>query len=71
MYPFSKVKSIVFDKINYFELLDAPMESQMLIQNIESLEYGYRGPTEILPLVDRFELGKRVARFIPVQVIKF
>ena len=71
MYPFSKVKSIVFDKKSYFELLDAPMESQMLIQNIEALEYGYRGPTEILPLVDRFELGKRVARFIPVQVIKF
>ncbi|MFW9904621.1 MAG: hypothetical protein ACFFFH_09835 [Candidatus Thorarchaeota archaeon] len=71
MYPFSKVRSVVFDKTNYFELLDAPMESQMLIQNIEALEYGYRGPTEILPLVDRFELGKRVARFIPVQVIKF
>ncbi len=71
MYPFSRVRSVVFDKINYFELLDAPVESQMLIQNIEALEYGYRGPTEILPLVDRLELGKRVARFVPVQVIKF
>lgn len=71
MYPFSRVRSVVFDKTNYFELLDAPMESQMLIQNIEALEYGYRGPTEILPLVDRLELGKRVARFVPIQVIKF
>ena len=71
MYPFSRVRSVVFDKAIYFELLDAPMESQMLIQNIEALEYGYRDPTEILPLVDRFELGKRVARFIPVKVIKF
>ncbi|MFX0123153.1 MAG: hypothetical protein ACFFAE_05905, partial [Candidatus Hodarchaeota archaeon] len=71
MYPFSRVRSVVFDKSNYFELLEAPMESQMLIQNIEALEYGYRGPTEILPLVDRLELGRRVARFVPTQVIKF
>ncbi|UCG03097.1 MAG: hypothetical protein JSW11_03725 [Candidatus Heimdallarchaeota archaeon] len=71
MYPFSRVRPVVFDKNNYFELLDAPMESRMIIQNIEALEYGYRGPTEILPLVDRLELGKRVARFVPVQVIKF
>ena len=71
LYPFSTVKSIVLNGINYFELLDAPMESQLLIQNIEALEYGYRGPTEILPLVDRLELGERVARFVPTQIIKF
>ncbi|MFX1518209.1 MAG: hypothetical protein ACFFC6_18075 [Promethearchaeota archaeon] len=70
-YPFSIVRSVVFDGIIYFELFDAPMESKLLVQNIEALEYGYRGPTEILPLVDRFELGKRVARFVPTQVIKF
>ncbi|UCG90155.1 MAG: hypothetical protein JSU57_00070 [Candidatus Heimdallarchaeota archaeon] len=71
MYPFSTVRSVMLDGVIYFELLDAPMESQMLIQNIEALEYGYRDPTEILPLVDRLELGKRVARFVPTQVIKF
>ncbi|MHA2243547.1 MAG: hypothetical protein ACXADY_01125 [Candidatus Hodarchaeales archaeon] len=71
MYPFSKVRSVMFNGVIYFELLDAPMESQMLIQNIDALEYGYRDPTEILPLVDRLELGKRVARFVPTQVIKF
>jgi hypothetical protein len=47
------------------------MKSKMLIQNIEALEYGYRGSGEILPLVDRLKLGNRVARFFPVQVIKF
>lgn len=71
IYPFSTVRSVVLDGVIYFELTDAPMESQMIIQNIEALEYGYRDPTEILPLVDRLELGKRVARFVPTQVIKF
>jgi hypothetical protein len=71
LYPFSAIKSVVLDGRNYFNLFDAPMESQMLIQNIEALEYGYRAPTEILPLVDRLQLGKRVARFVPVRVIKF
>ena len=71
MYPFSTARSVIIDGLNYFQLLDAESsESQMLIQNIEALEYGYRGPTEILPLVDRLELGKRVARFVPTRVIK-
>jgi hypothetical protein len=70
LYPFTAVESLIIDNIIYFKLHDAPMESQMLIQNIEELEYGYRGPGEILPLVDRLKLGKRVARFTPIQVIK-
>ena len=71
MYPYSAAKSVLLNGDIYFELYDAPMRSQMLIQNIEALEYGYRGPGEILPLVDRLQLGNRVARFVPVQVIKF
>ncbi|MFX0183223.1 MAG: hypothetical protein ACFE95_09115 [Candidatus Hodarchaeota archaeon] len=71
LYPFSAVESIIFDNVTYFKLHDAPVESQMLIQNIEELEYGYRGPGEILPLVDHLKLGERVARFTPIQVIKF
>lgn len=71
MYPFATARSVIIDGLNYFQLLDArSSESQMLIQNIEALEYGYRGPTEILPLVDQLELGKRVARFVPTRVIK-
>jgi hypothetical protein len=69
--PFSAVKSLIFGGNSYFDLYDAPMESRMLIQDVEALEFGYRGPQEVLPLVDRLELGKRVARFIPIQVIKF
>lgn len=71
IYPYSSVSSVVIDGIIYYKMHDAPTESKMLIQNIEALEYGYRGPTEILPLVDRLGLGKRVARFTPTQVIKF
>ncbi|MHA2075653.1 MAG: hypothetical protein ACW97X_13620, partial [Candidatus Hodarchaeales archaeon] len=71
MYPYSSAKSTIFNNKIYFELFDAPMKSKMLIQNIEALEYGYRGPGEILPLVDRLKLGSRVAKLIPVQVIKF
>jgi hypothetical protein len=71
LYPYTAIRSFVFNSQIYFELYDAPMESKMLIQNIEALEYGYRGPGEVLPLVDRLELGSRVARFIPIQVIKF
>ncbi|MFX0014748.1 MAG: hypothetical protein ACFFB2_00890 [Promethearchaeota archaeon] len=71
-YPFSTVKSLVFDGVIYFELFDAAMaKSHLLIKNIEALEYGYRGPTEILPLVDQLEFGKRVAQFVPITVIKF
>lgn len=68
--PFSTVKSVIYDDEPYFDLFDAPMESRMLIQDIEALEFGYRGPNEVLPLVDRLELGRRVARFTPIQVIK-
>ncbi len=71
MYPYSSVKSTIFDNNIYFDLFDAPMKSKILIQNTEALEYGYRGPGEILPLVDRLKLGNRVAKFTPVQVIKF
>lgn len=71
LYPYTALKPLIFNGQIYFELYDAPMKSKMIIQNIEALEYGYRGPGEILPLVDRLELGTRVARFVPVQVIKF
>ena len=71
LYPFSQVKTYVHNAEYYFNLFHAPMESRMLIQNVESLEYGYRGPNEVLPIVERFDMGKRVARFVPIQVIKY
>jgi hypothetical protein len=69
--PYSTVMTLIRNNEYYFHLQNSPMESQMLIQNIESLEYGYRGPNSVLPIVDRFKLGKRVARFVPIQVIKY
>ena len=71
LYPFKDVKTLVHNNEYYFELSQAPLQCQMVIQNVESLEYGYRGPSEVLPVVERLELGKRVARFVPVQVIKY
>ena len=71
LYPFSLAKTVILNEEIYFELSDAPMQSAMLIKNIEALEYGYRGPGEVIPLVDRLELGKRIAKFVPIQVIKF
>ncbi len=70
-FPFSHVKTHVHNMEYYFELSHALMESRMFIQNVESLEYGYRGPTEVLPFVEKFDLGQRVARFVPIQVIKY
>ncbi|MHA1214661.1 MAG: hypothetical protein ACTSPG_05155 [Candidatus Hodarchaeales archaeon] len=70
-YPYSAVRTVnIVDEI-YFQLYDAPMKSELIIQDIQSLEYGYRGPGEVLPLVDKLELGKRIARFIPELVVKF
>ncbi len=71
LYPFNDVKTLVHKNEFYFELFQAPIQSRMVIQNVESLEYGYRGPSEVLPLVERLNLGKEVARFKPVQVIKY
>lgn len=71
LYPYSEVKTLVHEREFYFELSQAPMQSRLLIQNVESLEYGYRGSSEVLPVVERLELGKQVARFVPVQVIKY
>ncbi len=70
-YPFIDVRTLLHKNEYYFELFDAPMQSRLLIQNVEALEYGYRGPSEILPIVEKHELGARVARFTPVQVIKY
>ncbi|MHA2052472.1 MAG: hypothetical protein ACW99F_02630 [Candidatus Hodarchaeales archaeon] len=69
--PYSNVTTMNQENEYYFKLSDSPMETQMFIQNIESLEYGYRGPNSVLPLVDEFNLGKRVARFVPIRVIKY
>ncbi|MHA1205997.1 MAG: hypothetical protein ACTSSO_00335 [Candidatus Hodarchaeales archaeon] len=71
MYPFNKAKTVLYKGEYYYELSQAPMESSMLIQNVDSLEYGYRTPTEVLPLVERLDLGKLAARFVPTQVIKY
>jgi hypothetical protein len=70
-YPFSKVKTILYKNEYYYELSQAPMESCMLIKDVNALEYGYRGPSEVLPLVERLELGKIAARFVPIRVIKY
>ncbi|MCK4847719.1 MAG: hypothetical protein KAT16_01700 [Candidatus Heimdallarchaeota archaeon] len=71
IYPFSKAKTISHKDDYYYELSQAPMESRMLIQDVNALEYGYRTPSEVLPLVERLDLGKLVARFVPTQVIKY
>ncbi len=70
-FPFYDVKTLIHNNEYYFELSQAPMQSRMIIQNVESLEYGYRGPSEVLPVVERLELGRKVAQFVPVQVIKY
>jgi len=71
IYPFSKAKTILHKNEYYYMLSQAPMESCMIIQDVDALEYGYRTPSEVLPLVERLELGKLAARFVPTQVIKF
>ncbi|MHA1975114.1 MAG: hypothetical protein ACTSW1_19165 [Candidatus Hodarchaeales archaeon] len=70
-YPYASAKIINIGNEIYFQLYDAPMKSKLIIQDIQSLEYGYRGPGEVLPLVERLELGTRVARFSPEMVVKF
>jgi hypothetical protein len=70
-YQYSKVNTEIINNNLYFRMQDAPMEGSMLIQDVEALEYKYRGPGEILSLVDRLELGKRIARFFPVHILKF
>ncbi|MHA1975508.1 MAG: hypothetical protein ACW98F_02870 [Candidatus Hodarchaeales archaeon] len=71
LYPFIDVKTLIHNNEYYFELFQAPMQSRMIIQNVESLEYGYRGPSEVLPVIEKINLGKSVARFVPVQIIKY
>ncbi len=71
LYPFIEVKTLIHNDEYYFEMSQAPMQSRMIIQNVESLEYGYRGPSEVLPIVENLNMGKKVARFTPVQVIKY
>ena len=70
IYPFDKANIVFHENEYYYELFQAPVESRMLIQDVDALEYGYRSQFDILPLVDRLELGKFVARFVPTHVIK-
>ncbi|WP_455139701.1 hypothetical protein [Candidatus Hodarchaeum mangrovi] len=70
LYPYSDVEKIIFNNKIFFRLSNAPMKSCLIIQDIEALEYGYRGSNEILPMIERLELGKRIARFTPEIVIK-
>ncbi len=70
-YPYRSVKSKYYENQIFFELFDPDVRSKLLIQDIEALEYGYRQPEEIIPLVDRYDLGKQIATFSPEYVIKF
>jgi len=71
IYPFDKADTVIHKDEYYYELSQAPVESRMLIQDVDALEYGYRSQFEVLPLVDRLELGKLTARFVPTHVIKY
>ncbi len=71
IYPFDKASIVIHKNEFYYELSQAPVESRMIIQDVDALEYGYRSQFEVLPIVDRLELGKFAARFVPIQVIKY
>ncbi|MHA1931524.1 MAG: hypothetical protein ACW96X_03235 [Promethearchaeota archaeon] len=71
IFPFDKANTVIHKGEYYYELSQAPMESRMLIQDVDALEYGYRNQFEVLPIVDRLELGKFAARFVPTNVIKY
>jgi len=70
-YPHKKVRSVYYENQIFFELFDSDVQSKLLIQDIEALEYGYRVPEDIIPLVDKYELGRQIATFSPEYVIKF
>ena len=71
IYPFKTARTILHREEYYYELSQASVESRMLIQDIDALEYGYRNQSEVLPIVNRLELGKLAARFVPTRVIKY
>jgi hypothetical protein len=68
--PYTDVDYTILNGEIYYKLFNPLMEGSFRTNSARYLEYEYRNPDYVLPMVDRFELGEKMATFVPEEILK-